>query len=201
MLQYRDHKTVGEIQRTIESLKNVPRITFSSPSSSCSIYFSGRVHPDHIQQIIYLSTTRKGLEVSLDSSFLSTKEIEKSCTKPDGEHLAEPEIEELSPCPTTSLICISKTNYPSVPRMTEEEIQSGSNEEMGQYHQDYIKHWFQITIQSKYHSHLQVLFVSHLSKLLIFHAHVPSKVYMLNLSMNIYLYLLHTWLHWKYSFI
>ena len=41
----------------------------------------------------------KDLEVSLDSSFLSTKEIEKSCTKSNGEHPTKPEIKELSPCP------------------------------------------------------------------------------------------------------
>ena len=76
------------------------------------------------------------LEISLDSSFLSTKEIEKSCTKSNGEHLAELEIKELSPCPTASLVCIPETNYPSFPGMVEEDFQSGPNEEMGQYHQD-----------------------------------------------------------------
>jgi len=140
------------------------------------------------------------LEISHDSSCLSTKEIEKSCTKSDGEHLDEPEIEELLPCPAASPVCILETNYPSFPGMTEEDFQSGPNEEMGQYHQDYIKHWFQTTIQSKYYSHLQILFVSRLSKLLISHALVHSNSHMLNLSMNISLYLICTWLHWKFSF-
>ena len=52
----------------------------------------------------------KDLEVSLDSSRLSTKDINESYTKYDGEHPPEPEI---SPCPTTCLVCIPKTNYPS----------------------------------------------------------------------------------------
>jgi len=79
---------------------------------------------------------KEDLEMSLDSSCLSTEDIKESCTKSDGEHPSELEIKECSPFPTTSLVCISETNYPSSPSMIEEGFQSGSNEEMGQYHQD-----------------------------------------------------------------
>lgn len=184
-----------------EILKNVPRRTFSNPSCSFGIFFSGRVYPDCIQEIIYLSTPRTGFgklpRVLLP---ISTKEIDDRCTKSNGEHSAEPEIEEISPCLATSFVCIPETDYPSFSGMTEEDIQSGPNEETSEYHQDYIKHWFEVTIQSKYHSHLQLIFTSSLSKLLIVHAHVPSKVYMLNLGMIISFYLIRTWLHWKFSF-
>ena len=138
---------------------------------------------------------KKYLELSLNSTYLSTKENDESCTKSDGEHPVEPEIEEAA-----SLVCIPQTNYPILPVMTQDEFQSGPKDKMSQYHHDYIKHWFQIKINSMYHSHLQILFISHISKLFIVHAHIPPKVYTLNLCMIIYLYLIRTWLHWKFSF-
>jgi hypothetical protein len=48
--------------------------------------------------------------------------------------------------------------------LTEEEIQSGPNEEANQGHHDYIEHWFQMTIRLKYHSLLQQPFTSYHSK-------------------------------------
>ena len=142
----------------------------------------------------------KDLEVSLDSSYLYTKEIDESCTRFEGEHLVQPEIKQLSPCPVASLVCIRETNYPSFLGTAKEDFQSGPKEEMSQYHQDYIEHWFQITIQLKNHSHIQITFVSHLSKVFIVHAHIPFKFYMLNLGMVMSLYLIHTWLHYNLSF-
>lgn len=85
--------------------------------------------------------------------------------------------------------------------MTKEDFQSGPNEEVDQDRHDYIEHWFHITINSRHHSLLLLqLFVSNHLNLLVFHAFVHIKVYISNLSMNVYLYLLHTWLHWKYSY-
>ena len=81
----------------------------------------------------------KDLEVSLDSSCPSTKEIDESYTKSDGEHPAKLEI---SPCPTISFVCIQETDYPSYFSITKEDILSGPNEEMSQYLQDYIDLWF-----------------------------------------------------------
>jgi len=75
----------------------------------------------------------QGLESSLKSSCLSTKDIDDPCTKSDVEHSAEPEIEEISPCLATSFVCIPETNYPRYSSMTEEDIQSGPNEETSQY--------------------------------------------------------------------
>ena len=84
--------------------------------------------------------------------------------------------------------------------MVEEDVQHDSNEEMDQEHYDYIEHWYQITTQSKHHSPLQKNLESYHLQLLFFHALVHSKVYISNLSMNIFVHLLHTWLHWKYSY-
>ena len=68
-----------------------------------------------------------------------------------------------------------------------------------EYH-DYIEHWFQTTTPARHHSLLQKFLVLYHLQLLVFHAHIHFQVYMLNLSMNISLYLIRTWLHWKYSF-
>ena len=94
-------------------------------------------------------------------SFEETKEF---CTKSDGKQSVKPDMGEFSSCLSTNLVCIPETNCPSFPSMTEEDFEISPNEEGSQDHHDYIEHWFQITIQSKYHSHLQILFVSHLSK-------------------------------------
>ena len=151
----------------------------------------------------YILTSFRSLSTSsqpqgnFEVSFEETKE---SCTKSDGEHLVKPDIGEFSSCLWTNPVCIPETNCPSFPSMIEEDFEIGPNEEGSQDHHDYIEHSFQITIQSNYHSHLQILFVSHLSKLLVFHARIPFKVFSSNLSMNISLYLFRTWLHWKYSY-
>ena len=68
-----------------------------------------------------------------------------------------------------------------------------------EYH-DYIENWFQTSTLARHHSLLQKFLVLYHLQLLVFHAHIHFQVYMLNLSMNISLYLIHTWLHWKYSF-
>jgi len=74
------------------------------------------------------------LESSLESSCLSTKEVNDPCTKSDGEHSAEPEMKDISPCPATSFVCIPEINYSSSSGMTEEDIQSLPNEDTSQYH-------------------------------------------------------------------
>jgi hypothetical protein len=78
-------------------------------------------------------------------------------------------------------------------------MQSGLNEEVNQEHHDYIEHWFQMTTRLNHHSLLQQLFTSS-SKQLVLHTLVYIKAYLSNPSMNVFLHLLHTWLHWKYSY-
>ena len=78
-------------------------------------------------------------------------------------------------------------------------MQSGLNEEVNQEHQDYIEHWFHMTTRLNHHSLLQQLSTSS-SKQLILRILVYIKDYLSNLSMNVFLHLLCTWLHWKYSY-
>ena len=154
-------------------------------------------------QEAYILTSFRSLSTSPQSQEnfeVSFEETKESCTKYDGEHPVKLDMGEFSSCPSTNLVCIPETNCPSFSSMTEEDFEICPNEEGRQDHHDYIEHWFQITIQSKYHSHLQILFVSRLSKLLVFHAPVPFKVFSSNLSMNVSVYLFRAWLHWKYSY-
>ena len=144
--------------------------------------------------------TQEDLEIFFDSPFESSKETEESCTTFVGEHPIEHEIEEISTCLLANLVRIPETNYLDLHGMTKEAFQSVPNEEVEQDHHDYIEQWFQITIKLKYHSFLPLLFVSHLSKQLVLRIFVCIKVYFSKLSMNVFLYLLRTWLHWKYSY-
>lgn len=105
-----------------------------------------------------LSTSPQPQE-NYEVSFEETKE---SCTKSDGENPIKPNMEEFSSCLSTNFTCILETNCPSFPSMTEEDLEISPNEEGSQDHHEYIEHWFQITIQLKYHSHLQILFISYL---------------------------------------
>ena len=79
----------------------------------------------------------------------------------------------------------------------DEDIYDGINEERDQGHQDYIERWFETTTSTKHHSLLHIFCVSYHLQLLVFHAHIHFQFYMLNMSMNISLYLIHTWFHWK----
>jgi len=82
----------------------------------------------------------------------------------------------------------------------EEDMQHCPNEEMDQDRYDYIKHWFQTSNPARHHSLLHTFLASYNLQLLVLHAHVHCKIYMLNLSMNISLYLIRTWIHWKFYF-
>ena len=84
--------------------------------------------------------------------------------------------------------------------MTEEDGQHCLNEKVDQEHHGYIESWF-TTIFKPHHSLiLQYLLVSNHLQLLVFHVPMNIKAYILNLGMNVFVYLLRTWLHWKYSY-
>ena len=108
----------------------------------------------------------------------STKDIEHSWTISNQENPLEPEIEE------------DKENN----------THNSFNEEMDQGHHDYIECWFQATVRLHHHPLLQQLFKSYCSKLLVHHVRVLIKVYYINLNVSIFMILLRTWLHWKYSY-
>jgi len=93
-----------------------------------------------------------------------------------------------------------KTLKLEIKEANKEEMQHCPNEEMNQDHYDYIKHWFQTSTPARHHYFLHTLLESYNLQLLFSHAHVHCKFYMLNLSMNVFLYLIRTWIHWKFSF-
>ena len=84
--------------------------------------------------------------------------------------------------------------------MIEEDVKHVLNEEKDQEYHDYIERWFAIVIKPD-HSFISHYFLTsyHLQHL-VFHALMHYNVSILNLSMNVFLYLLLTWLHWKYSY-
>jgi hypothetical protein len=111
----------------------------------------------------------------------------------------ELETKEFPPCPSSNPLCIQEVDQEYLYGMTEENIQSGPNEEANQGYHDYIEHWFQTTIRLKqHHSFLQQLFASYHLKQLVPHVLVFIKVYCSNLNVSIFVILLLTWLHWKY---
>ena len=135
-------------------------------------------------------------KASTDHLCQSTEETEDSCTTYDGERPLEPEIEEFLPCLSIDPICI---NHSDLCGMTKEDGQHCLNEEVDQEHHSYIESSF-TTIFEPHHSFLLHLLVSNHLQLLVFHALINIKAYILNLSMNVFVYLLRTWLHWKYSY-
>ena len=135
-------------------------------------------------------------KASTDHLCQSMEETEESCTTYDGERPLEPEIEELLPCLSTNPVCI---NHSYLCGMIEENGQHCLNEEVDQEHHSYIESWF-TTIFEPHHSFLLHLLASNHLHLLVFHALMNIKAYMLNLGMNVFVYLLCTWIHWKHSY-
>jgi len=117
-------------------------------------------------------------ETFIDGFDQSTKEIKDSWTISNQENPLEPEIEEAK----------------------EKNTHSGLNEEVNQGHHDYIERWFQTTIRLHHHSLLQQLFTPCYSKRLVHHVRVLIKVFYINLNVSIFMIMLRTWLHWKYSY-
>jgi hypothetical protein len=140
------------------------------------------------------------LEVSSDSSCQFVEGNKESWIEFNGEKPVEPEIEESLSCLSTDLVCTPKTNHleeDNLHSMVEEDIQCDLNKEEKQEYSDPIEIWFQLVIRS-HHSFIYCLISS--SKQLVLHTPVCIKIYLLNLSMDIFLTLLRTWLHWKYSY-
>ena len=83
--------------------------------------------------------------------------------------------------------------------IVEEHIQSDPNEEVNQEHYDYIELWFQKLIEMKHPSLIQQLFASYHLNQLVYHTLVYFKAFLPNLTISMFVMLLGTWLHWKYS--
>ena len=82
--------------------------------------------------------------------------------------------------------------------MVEEDIQNDPDEQVNQGHHNYIEIWFQ-TIMEHHYFH-QKFFTSSQSKQLFSHILVYIKAYISNPHMSLFVILLRTWLHWKYSY-
>ena len=136
------------------------------------------------------------LQTSSDFPCQVVDEIKESCTTSDAERPLVPEIEKFLLCLLTNPICI---NHSGLCGMTKEDGKHCLNEQVDQEHHSYIESWF-TTIFEPHHSFLLQLLVSHHSQQLVFHALMNCNVSISNLSMNASLYLIRTWLHWKYSF-
>jgi hypothetical protein len=147
-----------------------------------------------------LVSPHEELEVLSDSSCQFVKENKESWIEFNGEKLVEPDIEEALSCLSKDLVCTPKTNHleeDNLHSIVEEDIQCDLNKEEKQEYSDPIEIWFQLVIRS-HHSFIYCLISS--SKQQVLHTLVCIKIYLLNLSMDIFLTLLHTWLHCKYSY-
>jgi hypothetical protein len=128
--------------------------------------------------------------------------IEETKESFNGEKLLEPEIEESLACFLADHVCTPKNNHleeDNMHSMVEEDIQCDLNKEEKQEYSDPIEIWFQLVIRS-HHSYIFHYCLISSSKKLVLHTLVCIKIYFLNPSMDIFLTLLRTWLHWKYSY-
>ena len=145
---------------------------------------------------------QEDLEVSSDSSCQFVKENKESWIEFNGEKPVEPEIEEFLSCLSTDPVCTPKTNHleeDNLHSIVEEDIQCDLNKEEKHEYIDSIEIWFQLVIRP-HHSLIFHYFLISSSKKLVLHTPVCIKIYLLNLSMDIFLTLLRTWIHWKYSY-
>ena len=143
------------------------------------------------------------LQASTYHLFRTIDQAKESQTIFEREKSLAPKNEEFIACLSVAPICTQETAHPkedNLHGMAEEDMQQDPNEEMDQDHYDYIEHWYQTATQERHNSPLQKILVSYHLQLLVFHAHVPIKVYISTMSMNVSLYLLCTSLHWKYSY-
>jgi hypothetical protein len=140
---------------------------------------------------------QEDLEVPSDSSCQFVEENKESWIEFNGEQPVEPEIEESLACLSADPVCTPKTNHLHI--MVEEYIQCDLNKEEKQEYSDPIEIWFQLVIRS-HHSFIFHYCLISSSKRLVLHTLVCIKIYLLNLSMDIFLIVLCTWLHWKYSY-
>jgi hypothetical protein len=145
---------------------------------------------------------QEDLEVPSDSSCQFVEGNKESWIEFNGEELMEPDIEESLVCLSSDHVCNPKTNHleeDNLHSMVEEDIQCDLNKEEKQEYSDPIETWFQLVIRS-HHSFIFHYFLISSSKWLVLHTPVCIKIYLLNPSMNIFLTLLRTWIHWKYSY-
>jgi hypothetical protein len=145
---------------------------------------------------------QEDLEVPSDSYCQFVEKTQESWIECNGEKPLEPEIEEFLACLSADHACTPETNQleeDTLCGMEKEDMMCDLNKEEKQEYSDPIEIWFQLVIRS-HHSFIFHYFLISSSKQLALHTLVCIKVYILNPSMDIFLTLLRTWLHWKYSY-
>jgi hypothetical protein len=157
---------------------------------------------EHIFTVVknLVVSPEEDLEVPSDSSYQFVEENKESWIEFNGEKPVEPEIEDSLAFLSTDHVCTPNTNYleeDNQHSMVEEDIQCDLNKEEKKEYSDPIEIWFQLVIRS-HHSFIYCLISS--SKKLVLHTPVCIKIYLVNPSMDIFLTMLHTWIHWKYSY-
>ena len=89
---------------------------------------------------------------------------------------------------------------PESDKATAENIQCDLHEEGNHGYSDPIETWFKIIIRSHISFVIPYLFKSYHLHPLVSHTHEHFKVHFINVSVNMFMILLCTWLHWKYTF-
>jgi hypothetical protein len=113
------------------------------------------------------------------------------------------EIEEFLSCLSSDPSCIQERNQQVLEYlhgMTKEDMETVSNEQENQGEKDPIETWFQTVVMPQYHSILQHLLAPYQSMHLVPHIQVSIQVYFSNLNMSMFVIMLRTWLHWKFSY-
>jgi len=146
--------------------------------------------------------SQENLEPSFNHFFQPEGENEEPYIIWNGEPTLEPEIEEFLISLSEDPLCVQKNNHSkegNLHDMVEEDIQISFDKQVNQGYEDYIEIWFQTTIKPQ-PSLLQQFLTSHPSKLLVSHVLVCFETHFSNWNVSIFLILLRTWLHWKYSY-
>ena len=145
---------------------------------------------------------QEDLEVPSDSYCKFVEEIPESWIECNGEQPLEPEIEEFLACLSTDLVCTPNTNHleeDNLRSTVKEDMLCDLNKEEKREYLDPIERWFQIVFRSHYSFTFHYCLISS-SKQLVLHTPVCIKIYLLNPSMDIFLTMLRTWIHWKFSY-
>jgi hypothetical protein len=145
---------------------------------------------------------QEDLEVSFDSLFKCIEETEASWTTFDGGQPLELEIDKFLISLSEEPLCTNETSQlkeDDSQGMIEGDMHIGLNKQVNQEHHEYIEHWLHKTTRLNHHSLFQQLFTSS-PKPLILRTMVYIKASLSNPSMNVFIHMLRTWLHFKYSY-
>ena len=161
-------------------------------------------HEEHIFTVVknLVVSPQEDLEVASDSSCQFVEENKESWIELNGEKPLEPEIEDFlaflseDPIGTSETIHLEEN---TLCHMEKEDMLCDLNKEGKREYLDPIERWFQLVVRSHYSFNFHCYLISS-SKHLVLHTLVCIKIYLLNPSMDIFLTMLRTWLHWKYSY-